>query len=158
MRAIWAAEGCAPLVLEGPALVQARRHFLRRAAALGHRRTRDPGLRVMAGERVLPLEASGRRLQVPLPPALGEVQLVSRTWVPAHMRPDETDARILGVAIARLALDGRDMALESPALAQGWHAPEHDWRWTDGAAVVPVAGARLLAFELAMVGDYWAGG
>ncbi len=77
-------------------------------------------------------------------------------WVPAHMRPHENDTRRLGIAVARVALDGREVSLDSPALQLGWHPPEAEWRWTDGDAVLPVAGARVLAFDLAMVGDYWA--
>jgi hypothetical protein len=155
-RAVWAEKGCAPLVLEGPALAAAKRLFLRRAAALGHRRTRDPRLRVLAGTRALPAEISGERWQVALPAGTQAVRLLSRVWVPAHMRPHETDTRALGVAIARLALDGRAVALDSPALAEGWLPAEPDWRWTDGAAVLPVAGARVVAFDLAMAGEYWA--
>ena len=155
-RAIWAEKGCAPLVLEGPLLAQARRLFLRRAATLGHRRTRNPALRVICGGRALAAQVAGPRWQVALPERVAEVRLVSRVWVPAHMRPQETDTRQLGVAIARLTLDGREVALESPALTQGWHPAEPDWRWTDGAGVLPVAGARVLAFDLAMVGEYWA--
>ena len=155
-RAIWAEKGCAPLVLEGPALAAAKRLFLRRAAALGHRRTRDPRLRVVAGTRALRAEICGERWQVALPAGTRAVRLLSRVWVPAHMRPHETDTRALGVAIARLALDGREVALDSPALAEGWLPAEPDWRWTDGAALLPVAGARVVAFDLAMAGEYWA--
>ena len=154
-RAVWAEKGCAPLVLEGPALERARRQFLRRAAALGHRRTSNPALRVLAGSRALRVELAGQRWQVDLPARVVQVRLASRIWVPAHMRPRENDTRVLGVAVARLTLDGREVALDSPALAEGWLAPEMDWRWTDGAGVVPVAGARVLAFDLAMTGEYW---
>jgi hypothetical protein len=154
-RKVWAEKACAPLVLEGPALVQARAHFLRRAAELGHKRSRHPALRVLAGGRKLAVQRAGKLWQVALPPGTTEVRLASRTWVPAHMRPADNDTRVLGVAIAHLALDGREVALDSPALAEGWNAPEPDWRWTDGGGVVPVAGARLLAFEVVMTGDYW---
>jgi T5SS/PEP-CTERM-associated repeat protein len=154
-RAVWAEKGCAPLVLEGPALERARRHLLRRAAALGHRRTRNPALRVFCAGHALRAEVAGSRWQVALPPGTTEVWLASRRWVPAHMRPREIDARVLGVAISRLMLDGGEMALDSPALAEGWHQAERDWRWTDGSGVLPVAGSRLLAFDLAMVGEYW---
>jgi hypothetical protein len=154
-RAVWAERGCAPLVLEGPVLERARRHFLRRAAALGHRRTNNPALRMSCGARTLRAEVVGSRWQVALPAGTTEVRLASRTWVPAHMRPQECDTRMLGVAIARLTLNGREMALDSPALAEGWHPAEPDWRWTDGDGVLPVAGARRLAFDLAMVGEYW---
>lgn len=155
-RAVWAEKGCAPLVLEGPALEQARRHFLDRAASLGHRRTRQPALRVLAGGRALPPELSGDRWQVALPQGTDAVRLASRVWVPAHMRAHENDTRRLGVAVARITLDGREVSLDSPALQLGWQKPEPDWRWTDGDGVLPVAGARVLAFDLAMVGEYWA--
>jgi hypothetical protein len=155
-RAVWTEKGCAPLVLEGPTLARIKRHVLRRAMALGHRRSCNPALRVLTGERVLRPEPAGQYWQVTLPPGTAQVRLASRTWVPAHMRPQESDTRVLGVAIAYLALDGRQVALDSPALAQGWLPPEPDWRWTNGAGVVPVAGARVLAFDIAMTGEYWA--
>jgi hypothetical protein len=155
-RAVWAKGGCAPLVLAGEALARARRHFLRRAAALGYRRSRDPMLRMLADGCPLRAELAGQLWQVALPPGAQAVLLASRTWVPAHMRPREHDTRVLGVAITRLVLDGREVALDSPALAEGWQPPEPGWRWTGGAGVVPVAGARMLAFELAMMGEYWA--
>ncbi len=154
-RAVWAESACAPLVVEGPALERARRHFLSRAATLGHRRTREPALRVLAGGRTLSAECSGPTWQVALPIGTAEIRISSRVWVPAYMRPHENDARPLGVAIARLSLDGREVALDSPALTQGWHPPESEWRWTDGGGVLPVSGARVLAFDVAMVGEYW---
>jgi hypothetical protein len=83
------------------------------------------------------------------------VQLCSRTWVPAQMRPPETDTRRLGVAIDRLWLDERDVSLDSPGLATGWHAPEAVWRWTDGDATLAVAGARDVRFRIASTGSYW---
>ena len=154
--AVWAAKGCAPLVLEGPTLERARQQFLRRAAVLGHRRTRNPGLRVLCGARALSAEVTGTRWQIALPQTVGRIWLGSRSWVPAHMRSAEHDTRTLGVAITRLELDGREVALDSPALAEGWHAPEANWRWTDGAGVLPVAGARQVAFDLVAMGEYWA--
>ena len=33
--------------------------------------------------------------------------------------------------------------------------PEPGWRWTDGDAAIAAAGARELAFEIAMTGTYW---
>lgn len=154
---IWAERGCARLVRDGPDLARARQHFLRRAAALGYRRTPNPMLRLLAAGRMLRPERAALCWQVDLPCGTAEVRLVSRTWVPAQMRPAETDTRVLGVAISRLALDDREVALDSPALKDGWLAPERGWRWTDGAGVVPVGAARRLTFELVMAGEYWAG-
>jgi hypothetical protein len=92
---------------------------------------------------------------VRLPAVSGNVRLLSRVWSPAQMRPASDDTRSLGVAIARLWLDRREVSLESPGLAAGWHAPEPDWRWTDGDARLTLAGVRELAFEVAMTGSYW---
>jgi hypothetical protein len=113
-------------------------------------------LRVIASGRSLPAECSGSRWQVRLSERTAQVRLLSRVWVPAHMRPEESDTRVLGVAVARLTLDGREVALDSPAMVEGWHPAETDWRWTDGNGVLPVANARVLAFDLAMMGEYWA--
>jgi hypothetical protein len=152
---VWAAEACAALVLDGPRLTVAKRDLLARAAVLGHAMTDDPGLCVLAGGRVLAAETDGRRWCVRLPAVSGNVRLLSRVWSPAQMRPASDDTRSLGVAIARLWLDRREVSLESPGLAAGWHAPEPDWRWTDGDARLALAGVRELAFEVAMTGSYW---
>jgi len=61
------------------------------------------------------------------------------------------------VALGRLWCDGREAALDSPALVRGWHAPEPMGRWTDGEGVLLLPGVRTLSFALAMVGTYWRG-
>jgi hypothetical protein len=136
-RATWAARGCAPLLTDGPAVAGAHAHLLARAGALGHALGSDPGLRA---------RWSGT----------GTLRLLSRTWVPADL--GEPDARRLGVAVARLALDGVPLALDDPRLATGWHAAEADWRWTDGAATLLTGGARSVTFDLATPGRYWGAG
>ena len=154
-RRVWQQAGCADLVLAGPTLAAVRRRLLARAAALGHRTTRHPGLAVEADGCRLAARVEGPRWHVRLPDGAATVTLRSRAWTPAEMQPDSDDSRRLGVAVARLLLDGRQVALNSPALAAGWHAPEADGRWTDGAAGIPVAGVRSLAFDVAMAGRYW---
>ena len=156
-RRIWAQAGCAPLVEGGAALARARRALLRRAVLLGHRRTADPAPRLLADGRALPAETDGAIWQVRLPEGVREVRLCSRVWVPAHMHADEQDTRVLGVALGRLWRDGREAALDSPALVRGWHAPEPMGRWTDGEGVLLLTGVRTLSFALAMVGNYWRG-
>jgi hypothetical protein len=151
----FAERGCAPLVLDGPRLLAATRRLHDRAAALGHRSTQNPGLRVRVGDRALAAAIDGPRWRVALPAGTEHVRLTSRTWVPAQRRAGDADARRLGVAIARLWLDGREASLHSPGLGAGWHAPEPQWRWTDGEASLSLAGARALAFEVAMTGAYW---
>ena len=45
--------------------------------------------------------------------------------------------------------------LDDPILISGWNPPEDDWRWTDGAAEISVAGMRDVSFTQAMDGTYW---
>lgn len=152
---VWATRACAKLVCRGPRLVAARRALLRQAAALGHRVTGDPALVLLAdGVRLAPVMARSRRVAA-LPPGTREVRLRSRRHVPAHVCPGSDDTRHLGIAVGQLLLDGREVALDSPALRQGWHQPEGAWRWTDGDAVMDVAGTRHLTFTLAITGRYW---
>ncbi len=152
---VWEAKGCAPLVCDGAKVVAARSALLERAKALGCAVTDDPGLHVLVGRREMPVEFDGRRWRVRLPQTDEAVRLVSRVWIPAHMRPDENDTRSLGVAVSRLWLDNREVSLDSPGLSSGWQAPEPAWRWTDGDAVLGLTGVRELAFEVAMTGTYW---
>jgi hypothetical protein len=105
----------------------------------------------------VPVDVDGRVWSADLHPGQTPARLVSRCWVPAHVRPDASDTRVLGVAISRLWLDRREVSLESAGLYAGWHAPERELRWTDGNATLAVAGVRHLAFEVAMIGCYWKG-
>lgn len=152
-RAAWEAGGCAPLVVEGPAIAAARRRLLARAEALGHARTRLAALRVMAGGRVLPARIDGARWTVALPEGVGRLRLVSRGWCPDETDPDGGDARVLGVAVAALTLDGTPIG--AARFGAGWHAAEAGWRWTDGDGAILVGGARTLGFDLALTGTYW---
>jgi hypothetical protein len=152
---VWEARGCAELVLSGPRLAAARRGVLARAQALGHRLTRDPALAVVADGRALPAEIDASTWRVHLPATARRIGLVSRTWVPGETRPDEDDARVLGVALSGLRLDDRAIALDDPRLSSGWHTPEADWRWTNGDAGLALAGVRTLEFSVALTGSYW---
>lgn len=152
---VWESEACAPLVREGAALAEIRRRALWRAGALGFALTRLPELRVEADGVVLALEAHQGGWRVALPEGVEWVTLASRCAIPGHVRPEGTDGRRLGVALSHLWLDGQAVALDDARLAEGWHAAEPDWRWTDGAARLHVAGARELAFVVAMTEAYW---
>ena len=154
--ATWQADACATLVLSGLALVAARQSLLARAAALGHPLTPDPALRLLADGKPLPFTRIGRRHQATIPAGTATIHIVSRTWTAACTRPAESDPRPLGIALANLALDGIPLAPADPRLAAGWHAPEPDWRWTDGLATIAPGNARHLAFDLALTGTYWA--
>ena len=156
-RYVWQTQGCAPLVVCGANVAAAKRRLLARAELLGHATTDEPNLTVVwANVRKLRAEADGRTWRVRIPRTARTLRLVSRTWIPAHLEPDNDDLRTLGVAITRLWLDAREAALDSPAFASGWHAPELEWRWTDGNAVLAVSGVRELVFEMATAkGTYW---
>jgi hypothetical protein len=105
----------------GATVVAVRERLHARAALLGHASTDDAGLRVVVAGRVLPAEVDGHSWRVRLPPAGGAMRLVSRRWVPAQMRPGDDDHRVLGVALAKIRLDGRMVALDDPRLSSGWH-------------------------------------
>jgi V8-like Glu-specific endopeptidase len=153
-RTAWEAGGCAPLLLRGPRLAAARRRLAVRAAALGHRMTDDPGLALFAGDRPVRATAEGAVRRLPLPAGTATLRLASRIRIPAHDDAGH-DTRRLGIAVSRLWLEGREVALDSPGFGAGWHAPEPAWRWTDGHAALAVSGAREVAFEIAMSGKYW---
>jgi hypothetical protein len=162
-RGVWAASGCAELVLNGARLMAAKRRLLGQAADLGHAITDDPGLAVIVDGRAVQAEVDGPTWRLRLPPAVRSVRLNSAAWVPAHMRADENDTRSLGVAISNLRLDGKKIGLDDPRLSSGWHNPEPadsedaaaEWRWTNGDAGLALAGVRTLAFDVAMTGSYW---
>lgn len=151
----WEHAACAGLLRDDARLTALRRRLHARALAAGYALGREPCLRVLADDKPLPAEVIERRWRVRIPDDTASVRLVSRTWVPAHARPGDTDHRRLGVAIAKLWFDGQEMGLDSPALYDGWHAAEPCGRWTDGDGRIPVSGRGCLEFVLAMTGAYW---
>lgn len=158
---VWDTRACAPLVLEGPALLAARRRLLDRAAALGHATTRDPAVRLRVEGRVLQPEMHGRMHRFRVPAHVRRVELLSRSGVPAETRADTDDHRRLGIAVATVRLGGSAIPLADARLGRGWHAPERGadsvvWRWTDGAAEIALAGGGLLDIVVAMTECYWA--
>ena len=150
-RQVWDAEGCAPLLCEGPVVHAIQAQLLRQAAALGHRRTANPGLVLLADGSALPMRPAVR-----LPAGTRHVRLQSRSFVPAWLSPGQADGRQLGVAVTEITLDGTPIALTDPRLASGWQTAEAGLRWTDGAAVLDVAGARDLRLTRAAIPvEYW---
>ena len=81
--------------------------------------------------------------------------MISQSGRPGETAAAGTDMRRLGIALARLALDGRRMRLDDARLGTGWHPVESAWRWTDGAAEIDIRGARRFAFDLAMAERGW---
>ena len=80
---------------------------------------------------------------------------MARVWQPAHVRPGSDDTRLLGIAVSRVLVDGKQMGLDAPSLFKGRHAREPEWRWTGGDAWIATQGACVLAFEVALTGSYW---
>ncbi|MCX7382203.1 MAG: Hint domain-containing protein [Alphaproteobacteria bacterium] len=158
-RGVWARRGCAPLVIDGPRLESARRAVAAVAAAQGERITEDAALRLVVDGRVVPGERNGPVWSYRLPAGANRVRILSRRWCPVWVDPGSDDARQLGVAIARIKLDGRVIALDDVRLSSGWHAMEPEtevcWRWTDGDSGLALAGVRSIEFAVAMTGKYW---
>jgi hypothetical protein len=152
-RAVWAEQGCLPLLVGGPDVFAAKRRLLARARPLGWRRTDAPALRVLADGRPVRAVRHGGDWRISLPPGATELRFCSRAAVPAELSAEASDTRRLGVAIAHLGLDDAEPAAAS--FGAGWHAPEPGCRWTDGDAHLRVAGARLVNFTVAMTQTYW---
>jgi hypothetical protein len=156
-------ETCAPLVFDGLALIRAKTSVLEAAAQQGYVLTSDADLHIIAdGKRIEPLWVGRRRATFWLPAGCARIALRSRHFIPAHCQPLSQDKRTLGVAVARLQIDGADIAIDDDAvLSSGWHAFERydngrSQRWTNGDAPLP-AHARLIEIEIAGRGYYWAG-
>ena len=108
--------GCAPFADAGPVVEAVRQCILDRAGIVT---TCDPQLKI-----------SYRK---------GSAIIESRAAVPGELTADPRDRRRLGVKIAALEIGGENIPLDHPMLAEGWHDPEPDGRWTNGRAVVPKA-------------------
>jgi hypothetical protein len=169
---IWSASACARLVLGGPECQAARRLLRDRAMALGFSVTDEPDLSLLVDDR--PVRArmvSGGLHRFALPAGTRRVRVVSRAGVPAEIGEVSADARVLGVMVERLIArqPGRrwEIALDGPALTDGWHQTERDgartWRWTRGDAgvVLPDGIARdgwvLLDLHIAAAQRSWVG-
>jgi hypothetical protein len=131
---------CAKLLLEGPALMAIRQKLLERALRLGFAQTAEADLTIQAGNRVLaPSVRLGQTIRFALPAGCTSVTLLSSTGVPAETGADPSDRRVLGAAIASLALtaeNGREtIDLNDPGHT-GFHDAEPSHRWTNGAATL----------------------
>ena len=155
---VWETEACAPQVFAGTEITVAKTMLLSRAAELGHTMTVGSNLRLMVDGWPVQPSRDGGTYRFVLPPDARAGRLTSRRFVPAQMFPDNVDHRQLGVAISALWLDGCTAAVDDTRLTDGWHAPEPGLRWTDGDAGVALAGVRELAFDVAVIGKYWADG
>ncbi len=147
----WETGACAPLVTTGARLATAKARLL---APLHHTLTTEPDLHLRVDGRRIDGERDGATTYFRLSGVARDVRLISRVMVPAHVVAHSEDHRRLGVAVRRLVIDGRDISPAHPCHRDGWHAAEEDWRWTDGAAAIPAAGALHVDVTTAPVGLY----
>ncbi len=137
----------APLCTSGAPLAATKRDLLSRLQQDGYTITTASELRlVAAGREMRPAAISGRLHRFILPDRTEHLRIVSRSGVPAESDADSEDRRRLGVAIECVLLDGRVIALDGLALADGFHGVERDgpiaWRWTNGNAGLAMPAAR----------------
>lgn len=128
--------------------------------------TDDPAPRILADGVVLsPLGETRLGWRFAVPAGARSLRLLSRSFVPADTRPCAGDWRRLGVAVGDIVVRSGDtwgrIALDAPELARGWHTIERaggaTWRWTDGDAVLPIAGGEngcVLDIRLHASGQY----
>lgn len=152
----WEAKACAPLVVQGPGLAAIRAALLARAGSFGYATTTDPDLHLLVDGRRLDPVWDGATARFEVPGDAREARLGSRMMVPAHIRADSDDTRVLGVMVTRLAIDGVGIPLDDALLDMGWHDVEPTCRWTDGRAALPCSGGAVLEVDVAPLGAYWA--
>jgi hypothetical protein len=156
---------CAPLPVAPAEVEPVWRALLERAEALGWAlltpvpRTDDPALYLLAGTRRLkPMRIGDGRHVFAIPPGMPALRLISRAARPCDDRPWHDDRRALGVCVRRLtwrtAHTVHDIALDDPALGDGWWTVEETdrrapVRWTTGDAALPYRGAGVLTIDVA---------
>ena len=121
---------CAPFAEEGAIVERVRARILARA---GIETTDDADLKIRYR-------------------ADGAAVITSRTAIPGYLTPDPRDRRVLGVKIGAMMLGDEPIALDHPALTEGWHDVEADGRWTGGAAVVPASLINGRTLTITVVG------
>ncbi len=162
----WEADACAPLAATAEAIAPIWHALAARAEALGFHRpmpyTSDdpiPVLRV-GGATLAPTARDANRVVFLLPLGADTAVLVSRWTIPADLAPWCSDHRRLGLAIREIhvadATGERAIPLDHPGLTFGWHPRECDdtraWRWTDGAARIPLAASTPAVVTIVLGG------
>jgi hypothetical protein len=165
------AESCRRFVDDAPSVEPFWRHLADRAVALGFdlpvevKTTADPDLRVVLGGRTIkPVDIGSGSYTFLLTGDLDAVRLLSRAARPCDVRPWVEDHRRLGVMVSQLTLKRGTavevVPLDHPHLSQGWWDVEHAGsalrRWTNGDAVLPLAGEGPAVLEVTVAGclDY----
>ena len=157
-------DGASPCVPYGEASVALRARLIAQAKALGWQLVRDPApFLEIAGRRIEPVR-DGNRYRFEWPEPATQARLCSRANRPADSDAGSTDHRRLGLALHRLALQAREVALDDPRLDAGFSYAERSadggtcWRWTDGSALLPLAelaGEAVTAVEITIQQGLW---
>ncbi len=131
---------CAPLLTDGPILRATRQKLLDRAEQFGFWRATQFDLTLRIANRVIPGRSTRRgEISFNLPANTTQITLLSSTGIPAHLAPDPTDHRVLGVALVSLTLHTASHAQIIDLLDpthRGLHPPESGHRWTNGRAEI----------------------
>ena len=138
-RNVHTALACAPFADAGPHVARARAALLDRAHLLGFAAEAGAWWVEADGVALAP-EPDGAWI---VPVGAQGVWLRAPGWRPMDIETGNADTRCLGVCLAAITIDGTNIALDDPRLAEGFHAVETAgagmWRWTEGDAVLPAA-------------------
>jgi hypothetical protein len=140
---------CLPIVSEGPQLAAIRAGIADRAAACGFTTSADADLHLLVdGVTIYPSVINGESFSFDIAQSASDVQIVSRSAVPAEIDPASADRRRLGVAMGGLTLRGNGLSIDVLAgeklLAEGFYPADAGHRWTNGAAPIPAALLALM--------------
>ncbi|MBV9758620.1 MAG: hypothetical protein JO047_16360, partial [Alphaproteobacteria bacterium] len=155
---------------EPPTAPAPRKRLIDQLLAQGLVVSDEPDLRLVSNGRAIQPSRTDKELyRFELSGDVYDLHIVSRCYVPSLVNLGSADLRRLGVCLSRIVLHAggivREIALNDPALVDGFHPPESNgetmWRWTDGDARLPAAllnGAgdgACLELKLLWPGAYW---
>jgi antigen 43 len=148
----WLTDACAPLVRVSDQLEPIWRQLAERSRDLGYAcpdllMTADTNLHILADDKIIrpTMDGVGRYIFI-VPAGVSSASLVSRFAILSDVRPYGGDARRLGIKVSSITIQSqgseRVIPADFPIDAPGWHEIEKAgsaiWRWTDGAAVLPL--------------------
>ncbi len=155
-RTVWDEKGCAPVVRNGPVLVQLKLELKNIALDSGYTISDEADTHLVVDGVIVAAQHDEGVLRFALPASAQRAVLVSRSERPADIFPASTDCRRLGVSVAQITLDDVAVVMSDAILGEGWHEQEPNGRWTNGAAAIAVAGVRKIEIRLGLdTMRYW---
>lgn len=142
----------APFVTDPAAVEPIWRRLAQRSVELGYgattpQTTQDADLHILAdGVALRPIGNADGRVVFLLPAGTRSATVCSRVTIPGDLQSYADDWRRLGVAVRSISIvaDGVETTVpaDCPLLSDGWHDVERlgseMWRWTNGAAQLPL--------------------